>query len=116
MYYDEIFKKNFSKIAFIHDTFAVKFQNDKFKQCFQKDSIRLQITQKCKSTYQSLDVFVFRQWKNFAKRCYNRVIFDDLNYDLRSRNGIIKLQSLMLQSTNIMCSHKGETVKLDFVS
>ena len=67
VYYDEIFKKSFSKIAFIHDTFAVKFQNDKFNQCFQKDSIKLQIPQKCTSTYQPLDVFVFRQWKNFAE-------------------------------------------------
>ena len=93
------------KITFIHDAFAVKFQNDKFNQCFQKDSIRLQIPQKCTSTCKPFDVFVFRQWKNFEKRCYNRVALDELNYDLRSCNGIIKLQSLMLQSINIMCSH-----------
>ena len=103
--YDEILKKNFSKIAFIQDTSAVKFQNDKFNQCFQKDSIRSQIPQKCTSTYQPLDVFIFGQWKNFAKRCYNRVVLDELNYDLRSSNGIIKLQSLMSQSINVMCSN-----------
>ena len=105
VYSDEIFKKKFSKIAFIRDIFAVKSQNDKFNQCFQNDSIRLQIPQKCTSTYQPLDVFVFRQWKNFAKRCYNKVALDELNYDLRSRNGIIKLQSLISQSINVMCSH-----------
>ena len=92
VYYDQILKKIFSQIAFIHDTFTVKFQNDKFNQSFQKDSIRLQIPQKCTLTYQPLDVFVFRQWKNFAKRCYNRVALDELNYSLRSRNGIIKVQ------------------------
>ena len=113
VYYNEIFKKNFSKIAFIHNTFAVKFQNDKFNQCFHKDSIRLQIPQKYTSTYQPLNVFVFRQWKNFAKRCYNRVALDELNYDLRSRNGIIKLQSLMLQP---MCSHLcGSMLRLKLV-
>src|SRR5271167_3536975 len=95
IYYDEILKKNLSKIAFIHDIFAVKFQKDKFNQCFPKDSIRLQIPKKCTSTLQPLDIFVSRQWKNFAKRCYNRVALDELNYDLRSRNGIIKLQSLI---------------------
>jgi hypothetical protein len=95
VYYDEILKKNFSNIVFIHDTFAVEFQKDKFNQCFQKDSIRFQILEKCASTHQPLDIFVFRQWKNFAKRCYNRVALDELNYDLRSRNGIIKLQSLI---------------------
>jgi hypothetical protein len=95
IYYEEILKKNFTKLALIHDTFAVKFQRDKFSECFQKDSMRLQIPQKCTSTHQPLDVFVFRQWKNFAKRCYNRVALDELNYDLRSRNGVIKLQSLI---------------------
>ena len=59
VYCDEILKKNVSKIAFIHDTVAVKFQNDKFNQCFQKDSLRLQIPQKCTSIHQPLDIFVF---------------------------------------------------------
>ena len=104
VYYDEIFKKNFSKIAFIHDTFAVKFQNDKFNQCFQKDSIKLQIPQKCPSTYQPSDVCL-QTMEKFCRDLTNRVALDELNYDLRSSNGIIKLQSLMLQSINIMCSH-----------
>ena len=60
VYYDEILKKNFTKIAFIHDIFAVKFQKVKFSKCFQRDSIRLQIPQKCTSTHQPLDIFVFR--------------------------------------------------------
>ncbi len=95
VYYDEILKENFTKIAFIHDTCAIKFQKDKFSKCFHRDSIRLQVPQKCTSTHQPFDIPVFRQWKSFAKKCYNRVALEEFNYDLRLRNGIIKLQSLI---------------------
>lgn len=43
IYYNELLKKKFSDIAFVHGIFAVKFQEEKFNKCFQKDSITFQI-------------------------------------------------------------------------
>jgi hypothetical protein len=48
----------------------------------------------CTDKNQPLDLIVFRQWKIFIKRCFMRVLIDDLDIDLRSRVGVITLQSL----------------------
>ncbi len=47
------------------------------------------------STKQPCDTYFFRQWKELAKRMYHRVSLDELDIDLRSRDAIIKLQSLV---------------------
>ena len=43
---------------------------------------------------QSLDVYGFRIWKNFAKRFSDIVLLLESNINLHERNNIIKLQSL----------------------
>ncbi len=47
------------------------------------------------SAKQPCDVYFFRQWKMLTKRIYHRVALDELDVDLRSRDSIIKLQSLV---------------------
>lgn len=49
----------------------------------------------------------------FAKTCYNRVALDELNYDLRSRNRIIKLQLLIYNKINVKCVQPCEELCLD---
>ncbi len=55
----------------------------------------LKIPPKTTSLIQALDVYFFRQWKIFAKNVYIRVILDSLDVDLKDRNNIIKLHSLI---------------------
>jgi len=50
---------------------------------------------KTTSTKQPCDVYFFRQWKELTKRIYHRVALDQLDVDLRNRDAIIKLQSLV---------------------
>ena len=44
---------------------------------------------------QPLDVFTFRQWKDFARKFSDSVIVNNINIKLHDRNNIIKLQSLI---------------------
>jgi hypothetical protein len=44
---------------------------------------------------QPLDKLVFRQWKYFVKTMYNYVAIEGLNIELRLRNNIIKMHSLI---------------------
>jgi hypothetical protein len=53
------------------------------------------IPRKTTSTIQPCDTYFFRQWKELAKRIYHRVAIDELDVDLRSRDSIIRLQSLV---------------------
>jgi hypothetical protein len=54
----------------------------------------LVIPRKATSTKQPCDTYFFRQWKVLTKRIYRHVSLDELDVDLRSRDAIIKLQSL----------------------
>jgi Tc5 transposase C-terminal domain/DDE superfamily endonuclease len=55
----------------------------------------LVIPRRTTSTRQPCDTYFFRQWKELTRRIYHRVSLDELNIDLRSRDAIIKLQSLV---------------------
>lgn len=55
----------------------------------------LVIPGKVTSTKQPCDRYFFRQWKNLARRMYHHVLLDELNVDLRTRDAIIKMQSLI---------------------
>ena len=55
----------------------------------------LVIPKRTTSTKQPCDTYFFRQWKELTKRIYHRVSLDELDVDLRSRDSIIKLQSLV---------------------
>ncbi|CAF1552200.1 unnamed protein product, partial [Adineta ricciae] len=55
----------------------------------------LVIPRKTTSTKQPCDTYFFRQWKELTKRIYHRVSLDELDVDLRNRDAIIKLQSLV---------------------
>jgi hypothetical protein len=50
---------------------------------------------KTTATKQPCDVYFFRQWKELTKRVYYRVSLDQLNIDLRSRDAVIQVQSLV---------------------
>jgi hypothetical protein len=55
----------------------------------------LVIPPKITSLIQPADVFVFLQWKYFAKKMYNFVPLEEIDIDLRLRNYIIKMHSLI---------------------
>lgn len=55
----------------------------------------LVIPRRATSTKQPCDIYFFRQWKLLTKRIYHRVSLDELDVDLRSRDAVIKLQSLV---------------------
>jgi hypothetical protein len=55
----------------------------------------LQIPPKTTSHIQPCDKYFFRQWKYLYQRCFDRVAIDQLPIDLRTRDSILKLQSLI---------------------
>jgi Tc5 transposase-like protein/DDE superfamily endonuclease len=55
----------------------------------------LQIPPKATGDIQPADVYFFRQWKFFRTQFFNRVSIDQLPIDLRCRNGILKMHSLI---------------------
>jgi len=55
----------------------------------------LKILPKTTSFIQQMDVYFFHQWKGFSKKVYNRVMLDGLEVNLKERNNIIKLHSLI---------------------
>jgi hypothetical protein len=55
----------------------------------------LQIPPKTTADIQPCDKYFFRQWKYLYQRCFDRVAIDQLRIDLRSRDSILKLHSLI---------------------
>lgn len=55
----------------------------------------LQIPPKTTADIQPCDKYFFRQWKYFYQMCFDRVAIDQLQVDLRLRNNILKLHSLI---------------------
>ena len=55
----------------------------------------MMVPRKTTSTKQLCGVYFFRQWKELTKRMYRRVSLDQLRADLRSRDAIIKLHTLV---------------------
>jgi hypothetical protein len=100
IYKNEVLKKYINGNAIlIHDSWKGQTRDDLFNDLPNVE--RMIIPAGCTDKIQPCDSIVFRQWKNFAKRCYLRVIIDNLNVDLKSRHGIITLQSLIF---NQLCS------------
>jgi len=55
----------------------------------------LQIPPKTTGDIQPCDKYFFRQWKYFYQRCFDHVAIDQINIDLRLRDNILKLHSLI---------------------
>jgi hypothetical protein len=55
----------------------------------------LQIPPKTTADIQPCDKYFFRQWKYFYQMCFDRVAIDQLKIDLRLRNNVLKLHSLI---------------------
>ncbi len=53
------------------------------------------ITSGCTALIQPADVILFREWKYFVKRFYNYVSLEEIDIELRVRNCIVKMQSLI---------------------
>jgi hypothetical protein len=49
----------------------------------------------CTSLIQPADMMLFREWKYFAKKIYNYVSLEEIDIEIRIRNCIIKMHSLI---------------------
>ena len=56
---------------------------------------QMQIPPKTTGDIQPLDRSFFRQWKYLKQKIYDRVAIDEMNVEIRSRNCILKMQSLI---------------------
>ncbi len=67
-----------------------------YDNIFENINCNLQVIPAGTTSYiQPLDKVLFRQWKYFAKTIYNYVSIEDINIELRLRNNIIKMNSLI---------------------
>ena len=79
------------------DQWSPQTNIERYEENLTKDQLckLMVIPGKTTATNQPCDTYFFRQWKEMAKRCYHRVSIDQLNIDLRNRDSVIKLQSLV---------------------
>jgi hypothetical protein len=79
------------------DSWSAHKNNAIFDSVFSesKTLTRLLIPPKTTSFTQPLDIYFFRQYKTFARRIQNRINLDNISIDLKERNNIIKLHSLI---------------------
>lgn len=54
-----------------------------------------QIPPKCTALYQPLDVYFFGPFKNYLRKIEDTIITDELNFDVYTRNGVLKLNDFV---------------------
>lgn len=86
------FKTNFVYIA---DSWSGQTNLEIYENIFENKCTFLRIPPRCTSLIQPLDVYFFRFWKMIAKRIYNEVALHEWEIELKDRNQIIKLHSLI---------------------
>ena len=86
-----------SKSLLFLDSWSAHNDSDIFSSVFSgtKTCNRYIIPPKTTSLVQPLDCFFFRQYKNIARRIQNRVNLDNIDIDMKHRNNIITLHSLI---------------------
>lgn len=101
IYKNEVLKKYINGNAIlVHDGWKGQTSDNLFSDLPNIE--RMIIPAGCTDKAQPCDMMLFRQWKYLGKRCYLRVLLDDLkDIDLRNRHGIITLQSLIF---NQLCA------------
>jgi hypothetical protein len=99
IYKNEVLSKYINNSALlVHDGWRAQ-TNDIFEDLPNFE--RIIIPDGCTDKNQPLDLIVFRQWKILAKKCFMRVMIDQMDIDLRSRVGVVTLQSLIF---NQLCA------------
>ena len=64
------------------------------------------IPPKCTSLNQPLDAYFFRQWKIFVRFIGDKIIIDNLDVNIKDRNNIIKMHSLIQNQLSSPKFHK----------
>lgn len=79
------------------DSWSGQTDHTIFDEIFDEDvdCEHLQIPPKTTSHIQPCDKYFFRQWKYLYQRCFDRVAIDQIPVDLRTRDSILKLHSLI---------------------
>lgn len=93
---NEIIKFYFPKeFVYIVDSWSGHKDLDMYNELFGDNCKLFTIPPHCTPIVQPLDVFFFRFWKLLAKRITNEVILYQWPVDIRSKNSIIKMHSLI---------------------
>jgi hypothetical protein len=83
-------------ILLILDSWSGHADEKLFKKFYPDNNSKLMIIPpKTTSLSQPCDMIVFHQWKYFVKRIFNRVILDLNIINLKDRNNVIKMHSLV---------------------
>ena len=86
-----VVKENFILML---DSWSGHKNYDQYENMFNDLNCKLLVIPlKTTSLIQPADVFVFLQWKYFAKIMYNFVALEEIDIDLRLRNYTIKMHS-----------------------
>jgi hypothetical protein len=96
-FYNEVLKPEVKEnFLILLDSWKAQLDPKLFEEVFNNGIIPTveQIPAHCTGMIQPLDVFYYRQLKYFIKRLYSTVYVNNLQFNLRSRNGIVRLQSL----------------------
>jgi hypothetical protein len=84
------------KILLILDSWSGHADEKLFKKFYPAKNNKLMIIpSKTTSLAQPCDIILFHQWKYFVKRIYTRVILDLNIINLKDRNNVIKMHSLV---------------------
>lgn len=82
------------KIALMYDSWTGQ-TDETIYTSIGENCTRLQIPAKATSLIQPLDKYIFRQYKIFRRKIFERVVLDNLDVDLHKRQYVIKMHSVI---------------------
>lgn len=116
-----------NKAILIYDSWAGQV-DDLTYESLSEQCTRFQIPAKATSIIQPLDKYIFRQYKIFRRKIFEKVVLDSIDIDLHKRQNVIKMQSLMYNQFQsaafepmfkyawFACNYKSDRVKFKNVA
>lgn len=85
---------NDNDIMLIYDSWGGQVDDEIYAELGEKCK-REQIPAGATSLVQPLDVCIFRQYKRFRRKIFERVILDEINLDMHKRENVLRMHSLI---------------------